>query len=556
MFFVGLFLVGCNQQESIEFNNRVDSADSKNQLTVLFEDKFNQSGINFKHKNGMSGELYYFEIMGAATALFDYDNDGDLDVYLGQGGLFNQKTREDSGRLYRNDLSNGNLKFTDVTTQSGLISFEYSMGVAIGDINNDGYVDVYLSNYGLNQMFLNEGDGTFKDVTETSNTYDDLFSSSSAFVDIDNDGDLDLYVVNYLDFNDKSNSKACKNNMGVADYCGPGSYNGIKDKLFENLGNGVFSDISVKAGIDTIGAGLGVVTADFNGDGFNDIYVTNDMMHNFMWINNQDNTFTNSALLRGNAVNFHGNAEASMGVDAGDIDNDGDLDLFMTHLLNETNTIYINNGDGYFNDETTSTGLAEPSKGHTGFGTAFLDYDNDGWLDIIIANGAVRINSEQIEKGIKLPLNQPNQLFHNVFGKFQETSKLVEDLLIENVSRGLAVGDIDNDGDSDVLITNVNDYPQMLINKVGNLNNWIGFNLVDDKGRYLIGSSISLELSDGTKVKRISRRDASYISANDPRILVGLGNSEEPIDVTVMWSNGKINTYSSQPINTYHTYIQ
>lgn len=549
IFMVLLFLTACKEKEIIEKNK---SKIIENTNIQIFVDKSKHLGLNFKHFNGMDGVMYYPEIMGPGVALFDYDNDGDLDVYLGQGGSILESSKDSFGRLFRNDLEDDKIIFTDVTVQSGLLSYDYSMGIAIGDINNDGFVDVYLSNYGNNQMFVNLGNGKFKNVTIESNSQDSSFSTSSAFVDIDNDGDLDLYVANYVDF-DLSTHKTCKNQTGADDYCGPNSYPYLHDKLLKNDGNGVFVDISNGAGITLAGAGLGVVTADFNADGYNDIYVTNDMMHNYMWINNHDGTFSNDALLRGNAVNFHGNAEASMGVDAGDIDNDGDLDLFMTHLLNETNTVYANNGSGYFTDVTTKVGLAEPSKGHTGFGTAFIDYDNDGWLDILAANGAVRRIEPQAAKGIKLPLNQSNQLFHNINGVFTDVTNQVKELQIENVSRGLAIGDIDNDGDTDSIITNINEYPQVLINQVGQNNNWIGFDLVDEKGKYLVGSSVSVKLDDSITIKRRSRRDASFISANDPRVLIGLGNHNNTVDIVINWANGKKQQLKSLEINKYHT---
>jgi len=379
-------------------------------LKQIFIDVATQAGITIKHHNGMDGNLYFVEIMGPAAAFFDFDNDGDLDIYIGQGGELIGKNSIIHGVLYRNDLETGQLKFTDVTQQSGLISYEYSMGIAIGDINNDGFADVYLTNFGANQMFLNNTDGTFTEYTEQSNTGDKRWSTSAAFFDMDGDNWLDLYVANYVDYSIDSH-KVCISRTGMPEYCGPNSYPSLKDRLFKNIGNGKFVNYTNASNITLKGAGLGVVTGDYNLDGKQDIYVTNDMGHNYMWMNTTDGVFENQGLKRGSAVNKHGKPEASMGVDAGDYDNDGDLDLFMTHLLNETNTIYENNGKGFFKDTTSSIGLAEPSKGYTGFGTAFLDYNNDGWLDIIAINGEVRQIQQQIDKNIELPLAQANQLF-------------------------------------------------------------------------------------------------------------------------------------------------
>ncbi len=523
----------------------------------IFKDITKVSGLSIEHYNGMDGNLYSAEIMGPASALFDFDNDGDLDIFIGQGNDFitGKKTgNKHTGKLYRNDTLNGEIKFIDVTQDSGLIVANYSMGIAIGDINNDGFADVYLSNYGDNQMFMNQGDGRFLDITASSNTGDDNWSVSSAFFDMDGDNLLDLYVSNYFDFN-LSTHKTCFNKTGREEYCGPASYPHLRDSMFKNMGNGVFKNHTIDSKMIKKAAGLGVVTGDFNLDGLQDVYVTNDMGHNFMWINNGDGTFVDDGLLRGNAVNIHGIPEASMGVDAGDFDNDGDLDLFMTHLLNETNTIYQNNGKGFFKDATTSLGLSEPSKGYTGFGTAFLDFDNDGWLDIIAINGEVRKIQEQIDKGSSLPLAQANQLFHNINGKYTDISDKVDIFKIEKVSRGIAIGDIDNDGDTDVLISNNNDAPQLLINQVGNENNWIGLNLIAENGKFILGSTATVSLKNGDTFTRRSHTDASYISANDPRIIVGLNDYNKTVDVTINWADGKTSSIKSLAANKYHEII-
>lgn len=546
VFYSLLVLLSCSNESNIPVLNQ-----------QIFVDVTQQAGIDIKHYNGMDGSLYFVEMMGPACAFFDYDNDGDLDIYIGQGGplqIDSNKHHNHHGVLYRNDSKAGSLHFTDVTKVSGLISSEYSMGIAIGDINNDGFSDVYLTNFGPNQMFLNNTDGTFSNVTETSNTNDVRWSTSAAFFDIDGDNWLDLYVTNYVNYSIDSH-KVCISQTGSAEYCGPNSYASLKDRLFRNQGDGKFINHTNASKITKNGAGLGVVTGDFNLDGSQDIYITNDMGHNFMWMNNGDGTFENEGLIRGNAVNKHGKPEASMGVDAGDFDNDGDLDLFMTHLLNETNTIYQNNGKGYFKDTTSMIGLAEPSKGYTGFGTAFLDYDNDGWLDILAINGEVRQIQQQVDAGIKLPLEQANQLFHNDNASYTESSHQASVLAIEKVSRGIAIGDIDNDGDTDVLITNNNDKPQLLINLVGNKNNWIGLKLITSNGKYMLGSTVTITLTNGEKFTRRSHTDASYISANDPRVLIGLKNHDEISTITVNWSDGKISTIKKLSINQYHDLI-
>ncbi|MFK8012072.1 MAG: CRTAC1 family protein [Marinicellaceae bacterium] len=538
--------IGCHSQSPEVENNK-----------QIFKDITQSSGISTIHKNGMNGNLYFAEMMGAAVALLDYDNDGDLDIYLGQGGeLTNNSntTEKNFGTLYQNNLEAGTLSFTDVTQLSGLISSKYNMGIATGDINNDGYVDVYLTNFGENQMFINNTDGTFSEVTKVSNTIDISWSTSAAFFDMNGDDWLDLYITNYVNYAISSH-KDCIKSTGTKDYCGPNAYPSLKDRLFKNNGNGIFTDISSKSNILLKGAGLGVVTGDYNLDKLQDIYVTNDMGHNFLWINSGNGSFQNEALMRGGAVNKHGKSEASMGVDAGDFDNDGDLDIFMTHLLNETNTIYKNDGKGFFIDATSITGLAEPSKGYTGFGTAFLDYDNDGWLDIFAINGEVRQIQNQIDAGEILPLKQSNQLFHNKKGMFEEVTDLARVLSIQKVSRGSAIGDIDNDGDTDILVSNNNDRPQLLINQVGSDNNWIGIKLIDNKGKYMLGSVATITLKDGQIRQRRSHTDASYISANDPRIIIGLMDYTDNVNVVVNWSNGRESEHHNLKINQYHELI-
>ncbi len=547
-------MISCNDNKS---QNNYQTENQIENQTEIFTDIATEVGLDFVHVNGMDGNLYYPEIMGPAVALFDFDNDDDLDVFIGQGGALNKNDKQDEttmGRLYRNELDKGQLGFTDVTSESGLTATGYSIGVATGDVNNDGFVDLFVTNFGPNQLFINQGNGVFQDMTQVSGITGDQFSSSAAFVDYNGDNLLDLYVVNYLEYSLGEN-KFCANEAGARDYCGPNSYPGAEDQLFKNLGNGIFENYSSKSGIDIAGNGLGVVSADFNADGKIDLYVTNDMAHNFMWMNQGEDKFVDEALLRGNAVNNHGKPEASMGVDTGDLDNDGDYDLFMTHLLNETNTTYINDGNGYFADETAALGMANPSFGHTGFGTAFLDYDNDGWLDVVIMNGAVRRIQKQVDLGLDFPLNQRNQLIRNNEGRFIEVSSQAPVLSIENVSRGAAVGDIDNDGDIDVLISNTNGNLQLLQNNMGQDNQWLGVKLIDETGKFLLGSVATLTLGNGKKMMRRSRTDASYVSANDPRIVYGLGKDSSVKKIEVKWFDGQVSSHDSLILNQYNEII-
>ena len=322
---------------------------------AVFDDKVEGSGIDFVHFNGMTGEFYFHEMMGAGAALFDFDNDGDLDVYLSQGNKIenNKKTIFDPtksmplmDRLYRNDSVGGHLKFVDITKESQIIATGYGMGVSIADIDNDGDKDIYLSNYGDNQMWINNGDGTFKDITKASGTTENGWSITATFIDYDKDGYLDLYVVNYVDY-DISSPIRCKSYDGALDYCSPQGFKATSDTLYHNNKDGTFSNVTSQSGVISVKEpGLGVVAADFNKDGWMDMYVANDGRPNTLWINNQRGGFVNKAMVSGVAVNMTGVAEASMGVDAADFDNDGDIDLFMTHLNRQTNTLYVNNGKG------------------------------------------------------------------------------------------------------------------------------------------------------------------------------------------------------------------
>src|SRR6185295_8034090 len=394
-------------------------------FTSLFNDVAEQVGLKFQHYNGMTGKFYLPEITGSGAALFDFDNDGDLDVFLVQGNVLEPNTQPNNtmfpwrgpgplrGKLFRNDLSKAGLSFTDVTQQSGIVATGYGMGAAVGDINNDGLPDLYLSNLGSNQMYLNKGSGEFVDVTKESGTDDPRWTTSASFFDYDRDGWLDLMVLNYADFS-VANSPNCYAATTAKDYCTPRVFRAPGNRLFHNKGNGVFEDVTVPAGVSKeFGHGLGIVTADFNNDGWIDIYVANDGDQSQLWINQKNGTFVNDALLAGAAVNRNGQAEAGMGVDAGDFDGNGTDDIFVTHLMDETNTLYVNLGQALFEDRTREAGLGMPGRRFTGFGTFFFDYDNDGWLDLFVANGAVQLLPELVRGKDPFPLGQPNQIFRN-----------------------------------------------------------------------------------------------------------------------------------------------
>ena len=547
-----------------------------------FTDRAEAAGIDFVHVNGASGEFYMSEILGPGAAMFDFDDDGDLDIYLVQGRMLGPggtpvratvppAGRPPGDRLYRNDLvvhadGTRTLRFTDVTGGSGLGGGAYGMGVAAGDVDNDGRVDLYRTALGPNQLFRNDGDGTFTDVTREAGAGDHRWSVSASFIDFDRDGWLDLYVGNYLDYEAGAPQPACFTRTGERDYCGPSAFAPVPDRLNRNRGDGTFVDVTAAAGAAReYGPALGVAAFDADGDGWPDIYVANDGEPNQLWLNRGDGTFTNGALLAGVAFNDNGRTEASMGVDAGDFDGDGDDDLFMTHLTRETNTLYVNDGFGLFEDRTATAGLGAPSVPYTGFGTAWFDFDNDGWLDLLVVNGTVQAQHRRFALGARdvsappgepLSLDQPNQLFRNRGnGRFEEvTGRAGPVFALSEVTRGAAFGDVDNDGDVDVLVTNNNGPARLLINEVGHRNRWIGLRLVGGPGlRDMPGARVGVFRDDGPPLWRRARADGSYASANDPRVLVGLGEAVSVRRVRVVWPSGREEDWTGLPLDRWLT---
>jgi hypothetical protein len=562
-----VLIAGCGGNQSQPDGARPNSTSSGE--SDWFTDRAKDAGIDFVHVNGMSGQFYMTEIMAPGVALFDYDNDGDLDVYLVQGSGLGAQGGSFKGRLYRNDLEirvdgTRQLHFTDVTDQSGIVSRDYGMGVAAGDFNNDGCVDLYLTNFGRNQMFRNNCDGTFSDVSKATGTDSAGWSVSAAFVDIDRDGWLDLYVGNYLRYNLSSNTK-CFSQSGAQDYCTPRSYQPLPGRLYRNQRNGTFIDITAESRIAAeYGPALGVTTADFDGDGWIDIYIANDGKENQLWKNQHDGTFKNVALLAGVALPVTGNAEASMGVDAGDYDNDGDEDLFITEQTGEGANLFVNDGSGVFDDRSERSGLGALTLGYTGFGTAFFDFDNDGWLDLLTVNGAVQTIQALAQAHDPFPLHQRRQLFRNLGnGRFEDvTSRAGAAFQLSEVGRGAAFGDIDNDGDIDVLVGNNNGPVRLFINNIGHRSHWVGLRLVGSPGnsirhgslsvRDMLGARVEIVRKSGSLWRRV-RADGSYGSANDPRVLVGLGSSTEVPHVRVRWPDGRIEDFGDVALDGYTT---
>ena len=514
----------------------------------VFRDVAPTAGLAFLHQSGAEGAFRMAEVIGSGVALLDYDGDGDLDVFALQGRSLTATGDggpAETDRLFRNDLAIGAdgkpiVSFVDVTAGSGLTTPAYGMGAATGDYDNDGDVDLYVTRLGPNQLFRNEG-GRFTEVTGPAGTGESRWSVAAAFLDIDPDGWLDLYVGNYVDYS-VALDDGCAGLDGSLDYCAPLVFEPLSDRLFANRGDGSFEDVSASSGITAaFGRTLGVLGADFDSNGLTDIYVANDMTANQLWMNQGDRRFEESALLAGAAVNWEGLAQASMGIDAADPDRDGDEDLFLTHLKGETNTFYVNDGTGNFQDETPRAGLATPSWSLTGFGTRWIDYDNDGWLDLLVVNGAVKVLPELARLGDPYPLRQPNQLFRNMGdGTFVDVSDTGGDLVAEaRVSRGAAFGDVDRDGDTDVVISNSGGPLELLLNELGHASEWIGLELAGPGARDTnVGSRIRVEVADGTTRWARVHTDTGYASAHDPAVLIGLADSQAEL-VEIRWTSGR-----------------
>jgi enediyne biosynthesis protein E4 len=541
-----------------------------------FTDRARETGLDFVHFNGMTGERYYPEIMAPGVALFDYDSDGDLDVYLVQGQLLGTgKAMADAvfkpesrlaDYLFRNDLAvaadgTRTLKFTDVTQAAGIDVRSYGMGVAAADYDNDGFVDLYRTSLSGAVLLHNNGNGTFSDATARSGAGNPGgWGVSSAFVDFDRDGWLDLFVGNYLLYKIQDDVD-CLAPTGQHDYCPPNRYRAQPSRLYRNRGDGTFTDVTRAALIGgAFGPALGVSTADFDGDGWLDIYVGNDGQANQLWINQKNGTFQDNAFLGGAAVNGSGNAEASMGIDAGDFDNDGDEDLFITNWLAQMNILYVNTGGGVFEDRKGPSGLGPPSLAKTGFGTAWLDYDNDSWLDLLAVNGSVSIIEAQARANDPFPLKMRDQLYRNLHnGRFEDVSEQAGEVFRrEDVGRGAAFGDVDNDGDQDVVVGVAAGRAKLLVNNLGNRSHWLGLRLMGRAApRDMLGARVGVVLANGTTLWRRARSDGSYASANDPRVLVGLGaDAPAALRVRVQWPDGTTGDWPAVPRDRWTTLTQ
>jgi hypothetical protein len=517
----------------------------------IFRDVAAETGLNFHHFSGSAGDLLMPEILGAGLALIDYDNDGDLDVYLLQGTMLQPDKKplippppgwKPGNRLFRNLLSEtGKLQFEDVTEKAGVGNIGYAMGVAVGDYDNDGFQDIYVTNFGRNVLYHNNGDGTFTDVTDEAGVGDPRWSTSAAWLDYNGDGLLDLFVCDYVDFTVRGHKK-CYSPSGQPDFCSPLAYHAIPSRLFRNLGNGKFADVTASSGIgSSYGPALGVLCMDFNGDGLIDIYVANDAAANLLWLNQGNGTFKESGLDLGVALSADGLPKAGMGVTADDIDNDGRLELLVTNLNREGVTLFRSDGKGMYDDDTAQFRLAQPTFGYTGYGTGFFDYDNDGLMDLFIANGAMTVIDAM--QNSALPYAQKNQLFHNegAGNGFREiTDHAGPDLQLIEISRGAAFGDIDNDGAMDIVITNEDGPARLFHNEVASRHHWLLVKLeVPRINRFGMGARVGVFRRGQPTLWRHAHTDGSMLTASDVRVHFGLGNDPRIEAVVVHWLDGK-----------------
>ena len=528
----------------------------------VFVDATREAGLDFAYRPGRTPQLHLPEIMGGGAALFDFDGDGDLDLYLVQGGQLGSDGRplpaRETDRLFRNDPATGpdgrrRPRFSDISAAAGLAPGGYGMGVAAGDYDGDGWTDLVVTGFGRLRLLRNVAGRRLEEAGVAAGVSDDGLSVSAAFLDVDRDGRLDLYVARYVDYT----PVRCVLASGRPDYCGPKSFKPQRDRVFRNLGGGRFEDAGARwLGPHRTGAGLGAVTADVDGDGFTDLYVANDGSDNHLWMNRAGRALEDDGLLAGVALNRMGQAEAGMGTDAGDADGDGDPDLFVANLTAETNTYYVNQGGGLFEDRTIGAGLAGPSLAFTGFGTRFLDYDNDGALDLVVVNGAVHLPDQPVVAGQPLPLDQPKLLFRNLGGgRFEDASALAGPAFArpEN-SRGLAVGDLDDDGDPDLVAVD-NDQPaRVLLDAVGQDQPWLGLRLVEADGRRdAPGAVATLRRRGAPDLVRHVHTDGSYASASDPRLLFGLGQGRDLAAVEVRWPDGTRERFDPPGTGRYTT---
>jgi enediyne biosynthesis protein E4 len=515
--------------------------------TPQFADITDKCGIRFQAIASHTSKKYLIETMGSGVALFDYDNDGRLDIFVVNGtqladptskGAIPQKDGPASwNRLYHQKPDG---TFEDVTEKAGLQGAGYGMGVAVGDYDNDGYEDLYVTAYGGNKLYHNNHDGTFTDVTNQAGVGGSGWSTSAAWVDLDNDGRLDLIVLRYLQW-DFDDIYCGEHTAGGRSYCHPDTFPAVKPLVFHNDGNGRFTEVADRIGINKPGKGLGIAVADYDHDGHIDVFVANDSMVEFLYHNRGNGTFEETGLPSQVAVDENGQTYAGMGVDFTDYDNDGYPDLMVDTLANQKYALYRNNRDGSFTYVTQTVGLGRISLLHSGWGLKFLDYDNDGWKDLVIAQGH---DLDNIQKSFpQLRYREPMLLLHNKSGRLEDVSSVAGPAFQQPwVGRGLATGDLDNDGRIDVAVTTNGESLHLLHNETQSRNHWLILNLVGHKSnRDAIGAVVKVTTAEGSQYATVTTA-GSYLSSSDKRLHFGLGSSASVTSIEILWPSGKRQT--------------
>lgn len=502
---------------------------------ISFTDITEAAGLQFHHVDGRSGQRYFLETVGSGAAFFDYDADGWIDIYFVNSADLPgfRSPQSPTNRLYRN---NGDGTFKDTTEQAGVGDTGYGAGCAVGDYDNDGNLDLYVTNFGANVLYRNNGDSTFTDVTEYAGVRDTHWSLGCAFADYDNDGFVDLYVTNYIDFHFETHTNCTQ--KGVAAYCPPESFEGTPDTLYRNNGDGTFTDVTTIAGVyNKNGKGMGVVFGDYDNDGDADCYIGNDAGENFLYQNRGNGTFTNVGWMAGVEADENGNVQGTMGVDFGDYDNDGLLDLIAINYQQQPNALYRNDNGNFFTDTSFAAGMAD-SLPYVGWGVDLFDVDNDGDKDLLIANGHLQDTVEQYDDTTTYP-QRNHLLINNGHGSFaNESAKAGNGLQSRKVSRGLATGDYDNDGDLDVLICNANDTARLLRNDGGNQRNWILIHMIGTRSnRAGIGTRVKIQADALIQIDEV-RSGSGYLSQNDLRLHFGIGVHKRIDRIEVRWPSG------------------
>jgi hypothetical protein len=522
----------------------------------IFTDVTQDAGISWQQFSGESPDRFVIETMGGGVAFLDFDGDGLLDIFFVNGGETPHAKSPTPLRnaLYRN-LGNG--KFEDVATQAGVDKTNfYGMGVTVGDFDNDGFPDLYVTGFPASALFHNNGNGTFTDITDRAGVKNSgRLAASAAWFDYDRDGLLDLMVTNYTQLS-FDNPKKCEVH-GVRAYCAQVAYTGLPLTLYHNNGDGTFTDVSKGAGVDKLpGRALGVVAIDVNDDGWPDLFVARDASPNLLLINQHNGTFKDTAVDADVAYDENGIAKAGMGVDAGDINNDGKPDFVVTNFSDQYHSLFTASGSGGYADRTAVSHLAGFTKSYVGWGTKFLDYDNDGSLDLMLINGHVNEVIESMRSDVKY--KEPPLLLRNTgSGTFQNMREFAGATFLSTFAgRGLAIGDFDNDGDSDAVFTTLNGHPVLLRNNVGQDNAWIGFSLQGTtSNRDAVGAKISVTFS-GRTVTRWITGGSSYLASHDKRVLVGLDGNTKPVNVDIRWPSGLSQHLSNLQTGRYHPILE